>query len=350
MKKAAQLLQIHKVTLSKIVISDNYKFEFYYALAGVIFKPNDFYGAVMSQPTSTHSALFLVFGATIALAFKGIVAKMAYASGMTVDAVLLVRFALAVPLFWLGVRWMTGGWTGGMTFRDWRDCAGMGALFFAATYGDFKGLSYIDVGLSRLILFTFPALVMLLSAAMDRRAPSLRQMIAFSITYGGLILVLAPRGMAALSVDQLTGIGWSFLSASTYAVYLTLSQKIMARIGSPRFTAASGSFTFVYMVLMAGLLGGDVPLGVTLEGFGWGVVIAVACTVIPFFMLFEGIARSDAARASMISLSGIVITVTGAYFLLGETFTPLQIAGCALVLLGVLSVEGEVLRRKRAAY
>jgi len=52
----------------------------------------------------------------------------------------------------------------------------------------------------------------------------------------------------------------------------------------------------------------------------------------------------------MISLSGIVITVTGAYFLLGETFTPLQIAGCALVLLGVLSVEGKVLRRKKAAY
>jgi len=305
----------------------------------------------MSQPATTpaNGALLLVFGATVALAFKGVVAKLAYGTGMTVDGVLFLRFAIAAPLFWLGVRWMTGGWAGSMIFKDWRDCAALGGLFFVATYSDFKGLSYIDVGLSRLILFTFPALVMLLSAALDRRTPSLRQMIAFSVTYAGLILVLAPSGMGEISTEELTGIGWSFLSASSYAIYLTFSQKVMPRIGSTRFTAASGSFTFVYMTALVLLKGNTETMGFNMEGIGWGVIIATACTVIPFFMLFEGIARSDASRASMITLSGIVITMAAAWLLLGEVFSPIQIAGCVLVLGGVISVEGRVLRRKKAA-
>lgn len=306
----------------------------------------------MTSPSnpSANSALFLVFGATIALAFKGIVAKLAYGTGLSVNGVLLVRFALAAPLFWLGVRWLTGGWATTMAVKDWRDCAGMGALFFVATYSDFKGLSYIDVGLSRLILFTFPALVMLLSAAMNRQAPSLRQMIAFSITYGGLILVLAPGGMDRLSGAQLSGIGWSFLAASSYALYLTLSQRIMQRVGSLRFTAASGSFTFVYMAALVTLTDPAVLTGLSLPGLGWGAVIAVACTVIPFFMLFEGIARSDAARASMISLSGVVITLAASWLILGETFNTLQVMGGTLALAGVASVEGRVFRRKKPAY
>ena len=306
----------------------------------------------MTSPSSSsaNGALFLVFGATIALAFKGVIAKLAYGTGLSVNGVLFIRFALAAPLFWLGVRWLTGGWTTTMSLRDWRNCAGMGALFFVATYSDFKGLSYIDVGLSRLILFTFPALVMLLSAAMNRQAPSLRQMIAFSITYGGLILVLAPGGMDRLSGTQLSGIGWSFLAASSYALYLTLSQKIMQRVGSLRFTAASGSFTFVYMAALVALTDPNVFAGISLPGLGWGAVIAVACTVIPFFMLFEGIARSDAARASMISLSGVVITLAASWLILEESFSTLQVSGCVLVLAGVASVERRIFRRKKPAY
>lgn len=285
-------------------------------------------------------ALLFVFIATVTLAFKGVFAKFAYAAGLDVNALLLVRFGVAAPLFWVGVRYLTGGWASSMSSRDWRDCLLLGGLFFVATYSDFMALSMIEVGMSRLILFTFPAQIMIFSAIFNRQAPSGRQLFAFAVTYGGLVIILAPDGVHGLSVHSNTGLFWAFLCSTAYAAYLMASQGIMKRIGSARFTAASGSTTLILMLLTIPLTGGYGTMNFTIAGFGWGVLIAVVCTVIPFFLLFEGIARSTAAKASLISLLGPTITIAAAWMLLDEILTPTQLAGCALAMIGVGSVQG----------
>lgn len=285
-------------------------------------------------------ALAFVFIATIALAFKGVFAKFAYRNGLDVNALLLIRFGVAAPLFWFGVRVMTGGWAGSMGARDWRDCFLLGGLFFVATYCDFMALSMIDVGLSRLILFTFPAQIMVFSAILNRQPPSGRQLFAFVVTYGGLVLILAPDGFGRLAVKNTTGLCWAFICSTAYASYLMASQRIMKRIGSTRFTAASGSTTLVLMLITIPFTGGYGAMTFTPTGCWWGALIAVACTVLPFFLLFEGIARSNAARASLITLLGPAITIAAAWLLLEEVLSPTQLAGCALAVIGVGTVQG----------
>lgn len=298
----------------------------------------------------TQGATAAVLAATVAFAFKGVVAKLAYATGMGVPAFLVLRFAVAVPLFWIGARMLVKGPLG-LTRRQWVMSSMAGFTFFLAAYTDLTAISLIDAGTSRLVLFTFPVIVILLNAALERRAPKLRDLLTFAVTYVGVAMAALPHGLKALTTTQMHGMFWAIGSAVTYAIYLTASQRIMKDIGSARFTAASNSVTLIAMVVLTAITPGFDALTFPTVGIGWGVVNAIACTVIPFFLLFEGIRRCGAVRASLLTLCGPVITAAGAWAILGETLTPVQIAGFAITIVSVatLSLPHDVLVRAGVA-
>lgn len=291
-------------------------------------------------------ATVAVLAATVALSFKGVVAKLAYATGMGVPAFLVLRFAVAVPLFWLGARWLVKG-SLGLTRAQWIKSSLTGLAFFLASYTDLTAISLIEAGTSRLVLFTFPVIVILLNAILERRPPGLRDIFTFAVTYAGVAMVALPKGFAALSPTQVQGMCWAFASAVTYAIYLTACQRVMKEIGSARFTAASNTITLAAMIVLVGITPGFPALTYPPEGVVWGVVNAIACTVIPFFLLFEGIRRVGAVRASLLTLAGPVVTAVAAWAILGETLVPIQVAGFAVTIGGVasLSLPKELLAR-----
>jgi len=288
-------------------------------------------------------AILFVVIATIALSFKGILAKFVYAAETNVDFLLLVRFAVAAPLFWLGVR-LIHGHVRGITGRQWIACSGAGGLFFIATYFDFSALALIDAGLSRLILFTFPVFVVLLSSMLERRWPTGQHLIAFTVTYFGLMMVVTLQGWGQLSGSQLLGIGYAFGASISYALYLVSSQMIMKTLSSSRFTAASGTTTFVLMLGFIGLTDRWDGLIYSPEGLGWSLLIGIACTVIPFFLLYEAIKRCGASRASLIALTGPAITMVFAWLWLDETLSSAQVIGMVVTTAGIAILEMRALQ------
>lgn len=292
----------------------------------------------MNDQQTDPTAITFVFIATVALAFKGVFAKFAYMADMGVDAVLLLRFGIAAPLFWLGVL-MFARKTAPLTWQQWKACSFAGVMFFMATYCDFTAISEIGVSVSRLILFTFPMIVMLINAVMSRRAPSVHQWIVFVTTYSGILLVMAPNGLSGFDNFNWMGAAWAMGSAVTYSIYLVTSQELMKSIGSVRFTAASGSITLVIMLAVIPVSATSGSITFPADGVFWGAMIAVFCTVIPFFMLFEGIKRCGATQASLISLSGPILTMIAAWLILDETLSTVQIIGAVITILGVSSLK-----------
>ena len=67
--------------------------------------------------------------------------------------------------------------------------------------------------------------------------------------------------------------------------------------------------------------------------------MAVVSTVMPIWLMAEGIKRIGANQVSMISAIGPVITIYFGWLILNEPITPVQIAGALLVLAGVLLVS-----------
>jgi drug/metabolite transporter (DMT)-like permease len=280
-----------------------------------------------------NTAILLVSVATVAIAFKGIFARFAYIDGATVTELLLLRFLIASPAFLL-IAQLTAPRAATAESAGWRAYLLAGALFFAATLSDFTAIERVGAALSRIILFTYPVWVILLSALRARRAPPRRQVVVFTAVYAGLLLVVLPGGQATAAPGAWTGIAWGLASAVTYAGFLVTSQHVMTTVGSARFTARYNVVVLLLMVAYAGIA--DWPQHLpTSSTVVWGSLIAIVCTVVPFMLLFEGIRRIGAADASLISLSGPAITVTAAWLLLDEALAPIQCAGLAVVVAGM---------------
>ncbi len=282
-------------------------------------------------------AVLLVATATVAIAFKGIFARFAYLEGASVTELLLLRFVIATPLFLVIARIFTLG-QGRPGRNGWRGCLLAGALFFIATLCDFTAIERIGAALSRVILFTFPIFVILLTALRNRKPPPTGQVALFILVYAGLWLVVMPSGPSTLAEADWEGIMWALGSAVAYAAFLVTSQVTMMRMGSMRFTALYNMVVLVMMVAYAVLIDPPQrwPSAATLQ---WGGLIAIFCTVLPFFLLFEGIRRVGASQASLITLAGPVITVVAAWWLLGESMTTVQWLGLAILVasMGLLS-------------
>lgn len=292
--------------------------------------------------TATGSAVTLVLLATAAFAMKGLLAKFVYATGMTVDGLLLLRFLIAMPFFWLGVYFFGKNRPGERTMKptDLAWGALYGGLFFAAALFDFTAVSLIEVTVSRIVLFTFPAIVLILECLHKWRLPPLRQIVCFIVTYFGLVLVLAPDGFGAVSDNLWVGAVLAFSSALTYACYLYFGQRMIQVIGSMHFAALVNTMAGASMVIYELIM--QKPLNLNLDGVLWTAGISLFCTVIPFFLLYEGIRRVGATQAALISLSGPAMTFFAAWLLLGEVLTLPQAVGFAVVIIGVASIKNGV--------
>lgn len=292
--------------------------------------------------TPAGSALTIVLLATVALAMKGLLAKFVYATGMTVDGLLLLRFLIAMPFFWLGVVLFGKNRPGERQMKpvDLAWGALYGGLFFFAALFDFTAVSLIDVTVSRIVLFTFPAVVMILEALHKGRFPPFRQIVCFVVTYIGLVLVLAPGGFGEETAAFWYGAAWAFGSALTYAIYLYFGQRMINVIGSMHFAALINTMAGVCMVIYQLVM--QNALNLNPAGIMWTAGISIFCTVIPFFLLYEGIRRVGATQASLISLSGPAMTFFAAWLFLGEVLTVPQMIGFVVVTAGVALLKNSV--------
>lgn len=282
-----------------------------------------------------QSGLTLVAVATFAMAFKGIFARLVYQYGVSVDVLLIWRFLLAVPLFWLGALWLNRNRPKQpLTRRQWLWCAVSGLLFFFSTWCDFNAIHELGASLSRMLLYLFPALIIVFHAIGARRLPPVWHALVFAVAWSGIVLLLLP-GWHAGTVT-LAGTLYGLGAATCYALFLTLSQGLMKPLGSVRFNQVSNSFTLVFMVV--GLLPRIPPaeLALSLPAFGWMLVLVVLSTVLPFFLLFEGFHRAKASEAAIVAMFGPVVTVGAALALFpDERLGPLQWLGMAVVLVSI---------------
>jgi drug/metabolite transporter (DMT)-like permease len=86
----------------------------------------------------------------------------------------------------------------------------------------------------------------------------------------------------------------------------------------------------------------------TVPAAAWPALIAFgACSAVAIQAFYAGVKRIGGARASLISTVEPVYTIAIATAILGEVLTPVQLAGGALVIAGVLLAESGAGRPRR---
>ncbi|WP_346727589.1 DMT family transporter [Zestomonas insulae] len=141
---------------------------------------------VLYQSGVRGGRLFAVLAAA-GFSLKAIFVKLAYAAG-PVDAITLLalRMGIALPLF-LWLIWLSADRNSPLTFPQGMRVLLLGLLgYYLSSLFDFYGLENISAGLERLILFTYPTMVLLLQAVVVRERPSRRTLFAMICCYSGL--------------------------------------------------------------------------------------------------------------------------------------------------------------------
>ena len=127
------------------------------------------------------------------------------------------------------------------------------------------------------------------------------------------------------------------MSALLYSFYVIGSGRLTPRFGSVRFTSVAlvaASVVVLSHVFAAGNTLLDLPWGL----YGYGLTLAIFCTVIPGYMITEGIRRIGASNAAILGAIGPVATIVLEYFVLDEYLNLVQGLGALLVISGVVLI------------
>ena len=290
--------------------------------------------------------LFVLLGA-LGFSAKAVLVKLAYSYSQQLDAITLMvlRMAISLPFFLAVALWSANGSiktndAQRLNRQDWLMIFGLGLLgYYLASLLDFAGLKYISAGLERLIIFLYPTFVVLFTAALQRRAINRHQAVALALSYSGMMLVFVDNRAAMTASGLCIGSALVLGSAIAFAFFLMGSGMMVRRIGSTRFTAYSMTVACLATGLHFVIEHGVKPLDLPSHVYWLALIMAIFSTVLPAFLMNAGIRRIGAGSASIISSIGPVGTLALAFLLLGETLTPAQLAGTALVLIGVYVVS-----------
>lgn len=295
----------------------------------------------LSLPLLRDGKLYAVLAAA-GFSLKAVFVKLAYAAG-PVDALTLLamRMLLALPLFaWLVFTAPAGGQP--LQRKQIAHIALLACIgYYLSSLYDFIGLSYISAGLERLILYVYPTLVLLIGMYFSKQRPGGTLWQALAICYSGLLLAFGNDLQQKSDLSAvLIGGAWIFAAAFVYALYYLGVAELVGQVGSLRLTGLAGMFSCGWVLLHFALFGQISQLQSANAGV-WGnaLLMALLSTVLPIYWLALAIQRLGPGPAAATGSIGPVLTLLAAWLLLGESVSVLQLAGMALVMLGVARIK-----------
>jgi drug/metabolite transporter (DMT)-like permease len=290
----------------------------------------------LAAPTNLIAGLGLTLASAVFLSGLGVTTQLAYDAGVTVGALLPGRFLVAAAILWPLVFALHAR-------RPARRQVAAGLLlgvgYSAHAWLFSESLTRLDAGLVDLLLFTYPALVMLGAVALGRERWDARRAVALSAAAAGTALVL----VGGLDAIDARGAALAFGSAVAYAAYILTSAGQVERTDPLALTALVATGAALTLTVATATRG-----AVAVEGGPAAVALIAAVGVVAtagMGTFVAGIRRLGPARASIVSAVQPALTPVLGFLVFADRLRPQQALGGALVVAAVVLAESRVLRR-----
>jgi drug/metabolite transporter (DMT)-like permease len=247
------------------------------------------------------------------------------------------RFLLAAPTLYLIIR-LKG-------LRIW-PVAMKGKLLFAAfiVFLHFwvmaTGMKETSASNTAWILTTAPIFIALLSWAYLREKFNVTQWLGLFVALAGVVALTYNGNPANLSWTNSRGDFIVLGSCVTWAVYTVGTRELTARVhplvATFWMTAAAGAVFIPYTLLTTGLTKFLALQSDTIVSL---VFLGIFCLAVSFWLWSEGLARQTAAEVGVYLYVEPLVTMIGAWILLGERVTVWLGMGALLISLGVYVSE-----------
>jgi drug/metabolite transporter (DMT)-like permease len=293
-----------------------------------------------SIDTVNKQGFAFAIGAALLFSCKPIIIKWAYGYGIDALSLMLLRMALALPVYLLIGAIIIHKQKKTLPFKHWFGAAFIGLFgYYLASFLDLKGLELANAQLERIILYAYPTLVVILGAVIFKQKVSKQQMGALALCYAGIICIFL-QDFSLQGEQVIHGSLLILLSALSYAIYMLFSKKHIDRLGSLLFTCISMASATFATIIHSGIVlafGG-------LNSNHWEfsnelmaiiLLLTFAATVVPSFLISEAVKRIGSANAALTGTVGPIMTSIMAVILLDEIFTLYHGLGMVLVILGV---------------
>lgn len=300
--------------------------------------------AVLNDTPGRLDSVGIVLGILGAVLFsmKAVLVKMAYGIVPDLPAVTLMvlRMGLSVPVYIIILLIARRAGEGRIGWRETAGAMAAGVLaYYVCTFLDFQGLKHITAQLERLLLFTYPAFVVIFGALFFGGRITKAGLACVALAYSGLVVVFI-GGDITESDNLWLGAGLVLSCAALFALFQLIANRYVDKIGARVFTClamigAATALMIHFTVVSGGPAGMVAALDLPREMWALAVVLAFFCTLLPSFFINMAIGRIGAQTVAILGMVGPLATIVAAILILGEPFGVWDGIGTSITVLGI---------------
>ncbi|MER7073552.1 DMT family transporter [Terrabacter sp. NPDC000476] len=281
-----------------------------------------------------------------AFATSGAFGKALLVGAWSPGLVVTLRITVAALVLLVPALWSLRGRWAALRRRAWV-VVGYGLTGVAGCQlAYFNAVTHLSVGVALLLEYLAPVLIVGWLWLRHRRPPRRLTVAGVVLALVGLFLVLDVVGGASVS---LVGVLWGLAAAVCLVLYFLLAEHVGEDV-PPLALAGGGLVVGAVSLWLAAGLGvlqmsrgaAQVPLGGHVVP--WWVPLLVIALVAAAFAYVTGIAAVrllGAKVASFVALTEVLFAVVFAWLVLAELPTPVQLAGGALIVAGLVAVRAD---------
>ena len=188
------------------------------------------------------------------------------------------------------------------------------------------------VGTAAILLYSSPAFVALLAWIFLKETLGLLRLLALTLTFGGIFLVVGGYDPGTLEVSPLV-LTAGLLSGLTYGLYSIFGKPMAGHLEPAVILSYALGFGSLLLVLAA-LPTFYTLVGLSSRSYALLFMLAVVHTALAFGLYTVGLKRLDAGQAAIVATVEPVVAGAIGVVLLGEKLTALKVIGALLVLAG----------------
>lgn len=279
-------------------------------------------------------------------------AKPVYGAGVGWHELMAWRFLIGAAAAWVWIALYPRA-RAGLRRLDRRAIAvsiALGVLYTGNSATYYAGLEEVSASLAGLMVYTYPAIVAVISLQVGRPLEGRRAWTALAIALAGVVLAVGNIDDAA--PPPLLSLALVAVSPVIYSVWIVLAARLSgerrtgagaehADVADPTATGAVMLTSTAVTYWVTALALGRPVLPDQIPGEAWlGIAgVGLVSTFVAVQAFYAGAHRIGAARASLVSTVEPVWTIVLASLLFQESLAPLQFVGGAMILIGVVIAQ-----------
>ncbi len=234
-----------------------------------------------------------------------------------------------------------------LTMRQLAGLSMMGGMYVLQSIFYLLSTDRIPIGMTSILLYLYPAVVMLLSRIFLNEALTPRKLVALAMACAGALLTIGAPG----AVADMTGVWMALVTPTVYSIYIIVGAKLQrgvsAQMSSMTIMASAGVLSLLIGGLAGALATPHAPAAAALQlrfdfpATGWAALVGLAaiCTAPPVLAFLASVRRIGASQTSILSTIELVATALFGALFFGEVLQPMQLAGGTLVTAAVVALS-----------